>query len=80
MPGNIGKYTIKTYLTDEDGTTGYVMFNIKIVDVYVPSLQVKGLAPGRSATVLKRCIGKQCSDEYVAEEIIGEDVETLPSR
>ena len=80
MPGNIGKYSIKTYLTDEDGTTGYVLFNIKIVDVYVPSVQVKGLTPGRNAMVLKRCIGSQCSDEYVSEEIIGEDVATEPIR
>lgn len=80
MPGNIGKYTVKTYLTDEDGTTGYVMFNIKIVDVYVPSMQVKGLTPGRSATVLKRCVGPQCTDEYVSEEIIGEDVVAEPVR
>lgn len=78
MPGNIGKYTIKAYLTDEDGTTGYVMFNIRIVDVYVPSMQIKGLTSGRNAMVLKRCVGSQCSDEYVSEEIIGEDVAVSP--
>ena len=74
MPSNIGSYHIKTYITDEDGQVGYVTFKIKIVDVYVPSLQVKGLTPGRKATVLKRCIGPQCTDEYIEETAIGEDV------
>ena len=74
MPSTTGAYTIKTYLTDENGTTGYVLFNIKISDVYVPSLKLKGLTEGRSATVLKRCVGPQCTDEYIESTIIGEDV------
>lgn len=57
MPGNIGEYNVKVYITDEVGATGYLTFKIKIVDVYVPSIRVKGLTPGRKATVLKRCVG-----------------------
>lgn len=74
MPGNVGEYAVKVYITDENGTTGYLVFKIKIVDVYVPSVRVKGLTPGRKATVLKRCIGPQCTDEYIEESVIGEDV------
>ena len=78
MPGAKGEYNIKVYITDEKGVTGYLTFKIKIVDVYVPSLKVTGLTPGRKATILKRCVGTQCSDEYVAESIIGEDVAVNP--
>ncbi len=78
MPGNIGVYPVKVYITDENGTTGYLTFKIKIVDVYVPSIRVTGLTPGRKATVLKRCVGPQCSDEYIEKTIIGEDVIALP--
>ena len=78
MPGAKGEYNIKLYISDEQGATGYLTFKIKIVDVYVPSLQVTGLTPGRSATVLKRCVGAQCTDEYIAETIIGEDVVAEP--
>lgn len=74
MPSNIGTYNIKAYLTDEDGQVGYVTFKIKIVDVYVPSIRVKGLTPGRNATVLKRCVGPQCTDDYIMETVVGEDV------
>ena len=80
MPGAKGEYNIKVYLVDENGTTGYLTFKIKIVDVYVPSLRVMGLTPGRKATVLKRCIGPQCTDEYIEESVIGEDVAATPQR
>lgn len=76
MPSNIGEYVVKLYITDERGTTGYLTFKIKIVDVYVPSIRVTGLTPGRKATVLKRCIGPQCTDEYIVQEAVGEDVIT----
>ena len=66
------------YITDEVGATGYLTFKIKIVDVYVPSIRVKGLTPGRKATVLKRCVGPQCTDEYIEQSVIGEDVVTMP--
>ena len=78
MPGAVGEYNIKVYLTDKNSTTGYIIFKIKIIDVYVPSLRVTGLTPGRKATVLKRCTGSQCSDKYINEEIIGEDVIKMP--
>ena len=78
MPGNIGEYNIKVYITDENGTTGYLTFKIKIVDVYVPSIRVTGLTPGRKATVLKRCVGPQCTDEYIEQSVIGEDVIKKP--
>lgn len=76
MPGAKGEYIVKVYFTDEAGTTGYLTFKIKIVDVYVPSLTVNGLTPGRKATVLKRCVGAQCSDTYINQEVIGDDVAT----
>lgn len=80
MPGNVGEYPIKVYIMDESGATGYVTFKIKIVDVYVPSLRVTGLTPGRKATVLKRCTGPQCTDEYIESTVIGEDVVTKPQK
>ncbi len=74
MPGNVGSYHLKVYMTDEDGKIAYVAFKIKITDVYVPSVKLMGLTEGRTAQVLKRCVGRQCSDEYIVENIIGEDV------
>lgn len=79
MPGNIGAYPVKIYVTDENGTTGYLTFKIKIVDVYVPSIRVTGLSEGRKATVLKRCVGPHCADKYVDDTIIGEDVVVQPN-
>lgn len=74
MPGNVGSYTIKAYLMDAKGTTGYITFKISIKDVYVPSVKLRGLTEGRDALVLKRCVGAQCTDSYIASEVIGEDV------
>ncbi|MCQ2740738.1 MAG: hypothetical protein MJ210_01285, partial [Alphaproteobacteria bacterium] len=74
MPGNVGSYQIKLYMSDENGKIAYVTFKIKISDVYVPSMTLKGVTLGRTATVLKRCTGRQCTDEYIAEETIGDDV------
>ena len=79
MPGAKGVYNIKVYIADKRGNTGFLTFKIKIVDVYVPSLRVTGLTPGRKATILKRCIGPQCTDEYINEEVIGEDIVATPS-
>ncbi len=78
MPSDVGEYNIKVYITDEEGNIGYLTFKIKIVEVFVPSIRVRGLTPGRKATVLKRCIGPQCSDEYIEETVIGEEVEKAP--
>lgn len=76
MPSDVGGYTIKLYVMDEKGNVGYLTFKIKIVEVYVPSIRLMGLTEGRKATVLKRCIGSKCKDEYVEESVIGEEVET----
>ncbi|MFR8205288.1 MAG: hypothetical protein ACLU99_02325 [Alphaproteobacteria bacterium] len=79
MPRNIGEYNVKVcILPTKWSATGYLTFKIKIVDVYVPSIRVKGLTPGRKATVLKRCVGPQCTDEYIEQSVIGEDVVTMP--
>ena len=80
MPSDVGEYKIKVYITDEKGNLGYLIFKIQIESVYVPSIRVKGLTPGRRATVLKRCVGPQCSDEYIEESVIGEEVETNAGR
>lgn len=74
MPGSVGSYTIKAYLTDKSGTTGYITFKIRVKDVYVPSVKLRGLTEGRDALVLKRCTSAQCADSYISENIIGEDV------
>ena len=80
MPSDVGEYRIKVYVSDEAGNVGYITFKIKIVEVYVPSLNVRGLTPGRKATVLKRCLGPQCTYEYIEETVIGEEVMTEPRR
>ena len=80
MPSDVGEYKVKVYITDEKGNLGYLIFKIRIESVYVPSIRVKGLTPGRKATVLKRCVGPQCSDEYIEESVIGEEVETNAGR
>lgn len=80
MPSDLGEYKIKVYVSDEQGNVGYITFKVIIVDVYVPSMRVMGLTEGRKATVLKRCIGPQCTDEYIQESVIGEDVVAEPKR
>lgn len=74
MPGNVGTYGLKAYMSDEAGQVAYATFKIHIKDVYVPSIQVRGLSEGRTATVLKRCVGRQCSDRYIQSDNLGEDV------
>lgn len=78
MPGDVGEYVVKIYMTDENGKVAYVTFKIKIVEVYVPSIRVMGLTPGRRATVLKRCIGPQCTDEYIENDVVGEEIVAKP--
>ena len=74
MPGNVGKHRVKAYISDEDGRVGFITFAIKITDVYVPSIKMRGLTEGRTAQVLKRCTGRQCSDEYITDVTVGRDV------
>ena len=78
QPGANKEYKIKVYMSDEEGNVAYVIFKITVVDVYVPSMRVMGLTEGRKATVLKRCLGPQCTDEYIEESVIGEEVVTQP--
>ena len=80
MPSDIGEYKIKVYLSDEAGNISYVTFKISIVDVYVPSMRVMGLTEGRKTTILKRCKGVQCTDDYIQEKVIGEEVVTEPKK
>ena len=74
MPGNVGSHQVKAYISDEEGRVGFITFGIKITDVYVPSIKVKGLNDGRTAQVLKRCVGRQCTDEYITDTTVGRDV------
>lgn len=76
MPSNTGSYTIKVYATDSRSNVGYLTFRIIIKDVFVSSINVKGLTVGRTAKVLKRCIGHLCKDDYIESESIGREVET----
>ncbi len=78
QPSENKEYKIKVYISDEEGNTAYITFKITVVDVYVPSMRVMGLTEGRKATVLKRCLGPQCTDEYIEESVIGEEVVTQP--
>lgn len=77
-PSENKEYKIKVYISDENGNVAYVIFKITVVDVYVPSMRVMGLTEGRKATVLKRCLGPQCTDEYIEESVIGEEVVAEP--
>ena len=76
MPGQEGIYSLKTYFSDEKGNVGYTTFKIKVVNVFVPSMNVQGQGKGSSAMVLKRCVGAQCKDAYIASGNLGADVKT----
>lgn len=78
MPGATGDYKIKVYFSDENGKVAFVTFVIRVLEVYVPSIRVMGLTPGRRATVLKKCRGPQCPDEYIVEEIVGSEIVAKP--
>lgn len=78
MPSNVGIYHIKIYIADDKGNVGYINFNIKVKDVYVPSMTLQGLTEGRQTEVLKRCVGSKCVDDYVEESVLGEEVDIGP--
>lgn len=63
MPNDGGEYRIKIYALDEHNNVAYLTFKLTIIEVYVPSINVRGLNKGRKATVMKRCTGNQCTDE-----------------
>ncbi len=75
MPSDEGKYNIKTYIADENGNIGYSVFKIEVIEVFVPSIRVMGLTEGRRATVLKRCQGSSCKDDYITKDTLGKEVE-----
>lgn len=63
MPKDGGEYRIKVYALDSKNNIAYLTFKMTIVEVYVPSINVRGLNKSRKATVMKRCTGNQCTDE-----------------
>ena len=63
MPKDGGVYRIKIYALDKNNNVAYLTFKLTIVEVYVPSIIVRGLNKARKATVMKRCHGNQCTDE-----------------
>jgi len=63
MPKDGGEYRIKVYALDNKNNIAYLTFKLTIVEVYVPSINVRGLNKSRKATVMKRCSGNQCTDE-----------------
>ena len=63
MPKDGGVYRIKIYALDKNNNVAYLTFKLTIVEVYVPSIKVRGLNKARKATVMKRCHGNQCTDE-----------------
>ena len=63
MPRDGGVYKIKIYAMDKNNNIAYLTFKLTIVEVYVPSISVRGLNRNRKATVMKRCHGNQCTDE-----------------
>ena len=76
MPGQEGTYNLKVYFSDEEGNVAYMTFKITVKEVFVPSLTVKGQIDGSTATVLKRCVGNNCKDDYIVEEAVGKDIKT----
>ena len=78
MASDVGSYRIKIYITDEKGTIGYVSFRIKVIDVFVPSMNVIGLTEGRNAEVFKRCVGKECTEDYIQQDTVGNEVDISP--
>jgi hypothetical protein len=80
MPHDGGKYSLKVYGTDDGGKIGYATFNLIVKEVYVPSMRKRGLTEGRGVTVLKRCQGRRCNDDYIDQNEIGREVEKTPHR
>ncbi|MBQ1612125.1 MAG: TolC family protein [Alphaproteobacteria bacterium] len=63
MPGQEGIYYIRTYFIDDNKNIGYTSFKIKVVDLFVPSMNITGQTSDSSAVVLKRCVGSHCNDD-----------------
>lgn len=75
MPSALGLYNIKLYALDSRGSLGYLTFKITVIDVFVTSTNVRGLTKGRTATVLKKCVGAHCGDNYIETGFVGKEVE-----
>jgi hypothetical protein len=80
MPGDKGDYEVKIYFSDEKANVAYVTFKIKVVEVFVPGMSVPGQTKKTTATVLKRCVGTQCKDDYITDEFMGSNVKTSPNK
>lgn len=78
MPKDGGVYHIKIYGIDEEGNIAYATFKLTVREIYRPSLRLRGLTEGRKATVLKRCSGSQCKDNYIEQTEVGKEVEKAP--
>ncbi len=76
MPGDKGDYNLKVYFSDEKGNIAYMTFKVSVKEVFVPSITLKGQVDGSTATVLKRCVGSSCKDDYIIEEELGKDIRT----
>lgn len=76
MPGAEGEYNVKVYFSDEKANVAYVTFKLKVIEVYVPAMSIRGQTANSQATVLKRCVGPQCKDDYIDAASLGDDVKT----
>lgn len=76
MPGTEGIYNLKIYFSDVKATVAYMTFKIIVKEVFVPSMTIKGQTNASTATVLKRCVGSQCKDDYIVDTELGTDVKT----
>lgn len=65
MPGNGGVYPIKVYAMDMENNIAFITFTLTVTESYVPSMNVRGLDRRRSATVMKKCHGNQCTDQVL---------------
>ena len=65
MPGDGGVYPIKVYAMDPENNIAFITFTLTITESYVPSMNVRGLDRKRSATVMKKCHGNQCTDQVL---------------
>jgi hypothetical protein len=78
MPDTEGYFDIKIYGSDEAGKTAYLVVKVRVIDSYVPSVDVFGLTPDSKATVMKQCEGKECPEYVVKDKTIGKKVSIAP--
>jgi len=78
MPDTEGEFELKIYGSDKAGKTAYLTVKVKVVDSYVPSVNVFGLTPDSKATVMKQCEGKECPEFILETKNIGSKVSISP--